>query len=161
MCRRSKSRSSRRRSRVRTPTAKTRAAKRIRDDSHPSFPDAVVEARGCLRLARKTGEIAAMRAMIKIRPNEERALRRMSEVGELAEVLVWRAVEFRKAVLAEFDKLLAASKKADLQSMLKSAPDEYSAQRNRCDAARATTVDARATSRAIVMAEKSAACDNA
>lgn len=131
-------------------SVRTKEHKRERPDN-PSFPDAVVEARGCLRLARKTGEIAVMRAMIQIAPNEERALRRMSECGELAEVLVWRAVEFRKAVLAEFDRLLAASETAASSRVVGSRMDEGNSQRDRPDTACAAAVDARDTSRTLTV----------
>jgi hypothetical protein len=73
-----------------------------------TYPNPHIEARACLRVAKLNGGIVAMRELIRITPEEEWVLRRMAETGQLPMTMVWRAIEYRSAVLWEFDKLATA-----------------------------------------------------
>jgi hypothetical protein len=48
-----------------------------------------------------------MRETIRISPEEEKTLRQMSESGQLPEPVVWRALQYRAAVLTAFDRSCA------------------------------------------------------
>jgi hypothetical protein len=79
-----------------------------------SFPEAHVEARSCLKIARANGGIEAierMREQIAITPLQKWELERMAWIGDLPLAVVARAIEYRAQVLAAFDELVNSERK--------------------------------------------------
>jgi hypothetical protein len=76
-----------------------------------SYPEARVEARSCLRIARANGGIAKMRKLIAITPLQKWQLEQMAWIGDLPLAVVVRAIEYRAQVLAVFDELVKNERK--------------------------------------------------
>jgi hypothetical protein len=72
-----------------------------------SFPDPVIEAKGCLKIALANGGVEKMRALIQISDQERRELEQMQWTGQLSEMLVNKSLEYRAQVLLAFDCLVA------------------------------------------------------
>lgn len=71
-----------------------------------SFPDPVIEAKGCLKFAVRNCGVEKMRKLISVSCEEQRELKFMCRNGELSPFLVNKALEYRTLVLRAFDWLV-------------------------------------------------------
>lgn len=82
-----------------------------------AFPPAEVEARACLKIAKRNGGIEAMRKTIEIDPLSMAFLDFWLEAGLLPAPTILRAKEYRGQVLEEFDKLVAREERRRRRSI--------------------------------------------
>ena len=88
-------------------------ARRLRPMEKPicgadlGYPDPRLEAKACLRFAKKNGGVEHMRRTIRITPEQERTLHHLADTGEISLSIVIRAIEYRRQVLEAFNWLAA------------------------------------------------------